>query len=618
MEIIPDKRKLIGLVEQAQSGELCLPDFQRNFVWRRDEVADLLRSILRRYFIGSLLLLRCDPQQPPFAPVVLRGAKPIYQDPRPKLLALDGQQRLTSLLYALTAPDLSLKDSTQRRWFYLDLRLLLEDPYDDEIVFDRSGREVAQENLFKPETQFERRILPCTNLLRSEDYLSWRDDLDDWLKDNDPDGHQLFRSEWRKAWTKAVTDFQSFEVPLVELPPVNESDSESIGRVCAIFEKLNSTGVELSVYDLLTARLYRSNIKLHELWSQACAEHKHLNDWSEGKADKNKFGVLVLRTLALLRGLDPKPRILIDLKPEGFEDDWRRAAAAMERALELVQNIGQDGFGVFNRKWLPGFALLPILAALRMHIEQHNLGEGPRADLRRWYWCNVFLERYSSAVESKSRKDYAEMIGYWTNVQPEPAVFAETRIRIGAEGYTVRGSASYASAVYSGVFCLLALRGARDWKRGETIDLQELQDHHIFPRAYLRRHGISAQRRINSIVNRTLISDQTNGLIKDKAPAEYVSDDDVFPNGSTESLLAPHFLSAEAVDVAKEASEALTEPDADALYEWFSRERELTIIKEIRRVCGVEVRAQPVDATTDFALTDGQESAHETSTAGST
>src|SRR5687768_14440420 len=108
MELIPDKRKLVGLVEQAAEGKICLPEFQRDFVWRRDEVADLLRSILRRYYIGSLLLLRCDPQAPPFAPAAFRGAKPALRDLRPELLVLDGQQRLTSLLYAFTAPDLPL------------------------------------------------------------------------------------------------------------------------------------------------------------------------------------------------------------------------------------------------------------------------------------------------------------------------------------------------------------------------------------------------------------------------------------------------------------------------------------------------------------------------------
>lgn len=588
MEIIPDKRKLVGLVEQAHKGELCLPDFQRSFVWEREQVADLLRSLLRRYFVGTLLLLRCDPQNPPFAPLPLRGADSVYKEPRPALLALDGQQRLTSLLYALTAPDLGLKNSIQQRHFFVDLTLLTEDPYDDEIVFDLTDREVKKANLQEPEAQFQRRVLPCTKLLKHDDYLSWRDDFDDWLKETDPEDHERFRKELRGPWTKTVTDFQNFEVPLVELPAVDESDPDSIGRVCAIFEKLNSTGAPLSVYDLLTARLYRSNIRLHELWEQACKEHRRLASWSGGDADKNKFGVLMLRTLALVRGLDPKPRILINLSSEAFEEDWRRSASAIERALELVENVGPDGFGVFDPKWLPGFGLLPILAALRLYVEERGLGEGPRADLRRWYWCNVFLERYSSAVESKSRKDYQEMTGYWTKGGLEPAVFGEARVRIGAEGYTVRPSASYASAVYSGVFCLLALGGARDWARGESIQLQELQDHHVFPRAYLRRHGIETRWRVNSIANRTLISDQTNKLILDKAPAEYLKSPAVFPGGADGALLAPHFLDGEALDVMAEAAEGLPEADAADFYEWFCRARERRIVEEIRRVCGVD------------------------------
>jgi hypothetical protein len=587
MEIIPDKRKIVGLVENAYDGKICLPDFQRDFVWKRDEVADLVRSILRRYFVGSLLLLRCDPHKPPFAPAFLRGAKPQYADARPELLVLDGQQRLTSLLYALTAPDLTLKDSSQRRWFFVNLELLLADPEDDEIVFDRSKKEL--DGLDDPKLQYQRRVLPCEKLLRSRDFLEWRDGLDDWLRENDPEGHKRFREEWRDHWTKAVTDFQTFEAPLVELPRVEESDSQAIGRVCAIFEKLNSSGVDLSVYDLLTARLYRSGIRLHDLWKEACNKHKRLARWSEGRADKDKFGVMVLRTLTLLRDLDPKPRILIDLQPQNFENDWRRAAAAMERALELVENVGPDGFGVFHRKWLPGFGLIPLLAALRAEIEDRKLGEEPRKDLRRWYWSNVFLERYSSAVESKSRKDYSEFLGYWTHGTSEPSVFAEARIRIGAEGYRVRESASYASAIYSGIFCLLALRNARDWRRGESIQLQELQDHHIFPQDYLKRHGIKKRPEVNSIANRTLISDETNNKIKAKAPAEYIRSVDIFPSGATDELMRPHFLPNGAVTVMKSAVESLTNEAAAQVYEDFLRVREAEIVGEIRKVCAVSM-----------------------------
>jgi hypothetical protein len=585
MDIIPDKRKLISLVEQAYAGKVCLPDFQRDFVWSREEVADLLRSILRRYFIGTLLLLRCDPRNPPFAPVLLRGAKPIQREPYPELLVLDGQQRLTALLYALTAPDLDLKDSTQRRWFYIDLKLLLNDPENNELVFDRSKKEL--DGLEKLEFQYKSRILPCTTLLTSRDFLSWRDGLDDWLRENETDNHKRFREEWRDVWTKVITDFQTFEVPLVELPQVKESDVDSIGRICAIFEKLNSTGVELSVYDLLTARLYRAKIRLHDLWDEACQEHKRLREWSDGKADKNKFGVLVLRTMALLRGLDPKPRFLINLNPQDFEKDWRRAAAAMERALELVTLVAQDGFGVFEPKWLPGFGLLPVLAALRAIIDDRKSGENARKDLRHWYWCNVFLERYSSAVESKSRKDYVEMLDYWSNGQPAPAVFGEARARIGAEGYSVRDSASYASTVYSGVFCLLATRNARDWMRGEDIQLQDLQDHHIFPQAYLKRHDINKRATVNSIVNRTLISDETNAKIKDKAPAEYIKDTTIFPSGTSIRLFSPHFLDERAVNSMQTATETLADSEIMQKYEEFCSAREATILAAIRAACGL-------------------------------
>lgn len=605
MEIIPDKRKVIRLVEQAHEGKICLPNFQRDFVWTRDAVADLVRSIVRGYFIGSLLFLRCDPNDPPFAPVFLRGSAPEYQQPRPELLVLDGQQRLSSLLYALTAPDLSLKDSSQRRWFFVDLDLLLSEPDSDEVVFDRSPRELR--GLDSVEVQYAERKLPCTELLTQDRFFKWRDGFEDWLRQTRPDEVDRYREEWRDGWVTAITAFQTFEAPLVELPRIEQGDGDAIGRVCAIFEKLNSTGVDLSVYDLLTARLYRYGIDLHGLWAKAIGDHERLRKWSKGKADEHKFGVLVLRTLALLRGLDPKPRILIDLEPGGFEADWERATGAIERALELVEHVGPDGFGVFDEKWLPGFGLIPILAALRSEIDVRGLGEQERADLRRWYWCNVFLERYSSAVESKSRKDYQEMTRHWFEGGTEPEVFRDAQSWIGSTTFRVRGSGSYASAVYSGIFCLLALRNARDWRRGEDIRLQELQDHHIFPRAYLKRHGITKRIDVNTIVNRTLISNETNNKIKDKAPADYLADADIFPSGATTELLSPHFLD-EAVPAMSRATEELTENEAASAYADFLNVREAAIIAEIRRACGItEIEAASEETAEEEVAADVKE-----------
>jgi hypothetical protein len=226
--------------------------------------------------------------------------------------------------------------------------------------------------------------------------------------------------------------------------------------------------------------------------------------------------------------------------------------------------------------------------------------------VRRWYWCNVFMERYSSAVESKSRKDYLEMTRHWFEDASEPEVFHDAQILVGSPGFRIRSSASYASAVYSGVFCLLALRNARDWRRGEDIQLQALQDHHIFPQAYLKRHDITNRTIVNSIANRTLISDETNRKISDKAPAEYLVDADIFPTAERWSLLVPHFVESTTLSLMQSATEQLSNDQAKALYDRFVQARETTIIEDIRRVCGVTLlpAATAVEAEEDEVAAD--------------
>ena len=605
MEITPDKTSIVGLVAKALAGEVCLPNFQRDFVWAPDDVADLLRSVLRSYFLGSLLLLRSDPDHPPFAPAYLRGVtdyaagngSALLQDATPSLLVLDGQQRLTSMLYALTAPNLGLRGARQARRFYINLDALRVDPDSEDIVVHYTTRDVHKEGLDNIETQFRRHHLPCTRLLTYKAFSEWSFALGDWLQTSSPDEYAQFVDDDRVAWNNIAVAFQGFDVAVVYLPQVRDDDEEAISQVCAIFEKLNSTGEELSVYDLLTARLFRSRINLHELWDSSIDQHSRLKAWSEGRADAHSFGVLVLRTLALLRDLETKPGALINLKPKGFEEDWRRAAAAMERALQLVETVDKDGFGVFDPKWLPGYGLLPVLAALRAEIDDRKLGEEPRRQLRRWYWCSVFLNRFSSAVDSKSRKDYREFLDHWLKDGPEPALLGEARARIGAPGYSVSDAASYASAIYSGVFCLLALRGARDWQFGETIQLHQLEDHHIFPQNYLKTHGYSGRGdkgAINSIVNRTLISATSNQRIKDKAPATYLNDKTLFP-GEAEEALAPHFVDLAALTAMRNASEGLITDGTRAIYASFCSSRERVIVAAIRDMCGVPLDASSID-----------------------
>lgn len=86
---MPDTRQVHELLAQIDRGEILLPEFQRGYVWRRDQVRGLVQSMYRRHPTGHLLIWKT------YKPSKVRGAD--ASEEGSSLLLLDGQQRLTSL-----------------------------------------------------------------------------------------------------------------------------------------------------------------------------------------------------------------------------------------------------------------------------------------------------------------------------------------------------------------------------------------------------------------------------------------------------------------------------------------------------------------------------------------
>lgn len=139
--------------------------------------------------------------------------------------------------------------------------------------------------------------------------------------------------------------------------------------------------------------------------------------------------------------------------------------------------------------------------------------------------------------------------------------------------YTVSRSGS---AIYRGIMNLIALNQARDFLKGDAIEFHNLEDHHIFPQAFLRRQGFGDKDKykINTILNRTLISDETNRKISATSPKEYLK----WIPGDLEKVLKPHFIDSECIDAMRENN-----------YEKFlERRRELIINKVLELIGGGE------------------------------
>jgi Protein of unknown function DUF262 len=82
--------KLAAILHQIDSGSVLLPEFQRGYVWNRDQVRGLMRSLYRGYPVGGLLTWETQTDGS-----AVRGET--VTTPGVRVLILDGQQRVTSL-----------------------------------------------------------------------------------------------------------------------------------------------------------------------------------------------------------------------------------------------------------------------------------------------------------------------------------------------------------------------------------------------------------------------------------------------------------------------------------------------------------------------------------------
>ena len=82
------------ILDQIDLGAMALPEFQRGYVWNREQVRGLMYSLYRKHPVGSLLVWVTQTDN-----ADARGDQEL-QAGSVKLL-LDGQQRITSLYLSL-------------------------------------------------------------------------------------------------------------------------------------------------------------------------------------------------------------------------------------------------------------------------------------------------------------------------------------------------------------------------------------------------------------------------------------------------------------------------------------------------------------------------------------
>src|SRR6185437_5214681 len=84
------RMKISTILDLIDLGAMALPEFQRGYVWNRDQVRSLMFSLYKRYPVGSLMVWLTKTEG-----ASVRGDGQL--SPGSVKLLLDGQQRMTTL-----------------------------------------------------------------------------------------------------------------------------------------------------------------------------------------------------------------------------------------------------------------------------------------------------------------------------------------------------------------------------------------------------------------------------------------------------------------------------------------------------------------------------------------
>ena len=522
------KKDLLNIIDVR---DMALPDFQRNFVWQPRQTLELIISLAKSYPAGSLLRIESD--EPMFQPRAFAGA-PALDGHKPKYLILDGQQRLTSLYQALYG--------TGDYLFYVNLKDLVDGKkIEDAFFYERQERAIELYGSLK--NQAETRILPLSVLFGKEGFHAWLDQIDDEL--NQRENSKALPSDERKSIRNA---YENSVAPIVdyEFPVVTLTNNPSLEAVCTIFETLNNTGVRLSVFDLLSARYFAEGYNLRELWDEALATTKYLDLFEIDP-------YYILQVICSQTTNSVKRSDVLKLKAPIVDSAWKDAIWGMEEFLSMLYlecGVLTPELLSYNTIVIPGAAIFMKNRHLK-GVAWVNF----RPKIKRWYWCSVFGQAYESSPTSQTITDISQFQTWLDGGEPPQSV----------ANFAFNSSDLYKittkqRAVYRGLMCLLLRTPSLDFHTTKPITTALLKqrivdDHHIFPKAYLAEVSQGNPRfdtdEVDCVLNRTLIDKETNQRIGKNPPSVYlkvIRDELKLHSGDPavlERILASHQLPSE-------------------------------------------------------------------------
>jgi len=479
-----NSKTLETLLDQIESGELVLPEIQRDFVWNRNNVLLLFDSLYRRLPIGYMLVWKAK---------TIVGSKHFKGIAKKRVgqaidsfygYLLDGQQRLTAIKL--------VKDSEEN--YPLMFALWPEDEEKpDENRFSYKTRWNSADPWCVPVSDIiTRQITPYQIVeqlkVAAEDFNS------------DTDADPIL------AYVTKLQGIMDYEIGVIEY------EDNHYRRATELFIRFNSTGKKLKSTDLIASELA---LTVPELVSQGI--NKTCTKYSPQFSFTSTFLIqcLIAVQTAGMNVKNPKD-VWSGSNSKEIKNAWKRTEIGLGRTIEFITSTVRWD----SDSWLPSInAIIPLVYLL----SKKKLSADERKVACKWLLGANINGIFSGAVHS-------ELDRILRGLKKEPSLDKLRDLTkrdmglIKPHHFETRRKSGAAMSLY---ISMLRNSNAKDWLSRAPLDGSvmghnaELQVHHFFPQSLLYANGFKSEE-INTFANYTIINKETNLGISAEEPATYV------------------------------------------------------------------------------------------------
>lgn len=471
------------LFNDIDTGLVKIPQFQRDFVWEKEQTAKLIDSIIKGFPIGTFIYWKTDEELKSIRdignitlPKTPKGDKTFY--------VLDGQQRITSLYAIRKGCRITLEG---KEIDYKDIFIDLEKPIDsdEEVVFTEVKENVRKISVYE--------------LLNSEV---------DQLQEN-------YSDKMKEIWGYQ-SRLSSYIFPVISL------NNYPLEIACEVFTRINTGGKPLSLFEIMVARTFdeTQNFDLSE-------KVKELIEGSETEKGLQDVKYETISPMIILQAIAAhccgkiKRQDILRIKKSDFIDNWKIVKEGIFHAVNFLR----EDLSIRTSHFLPYDSILVTFSYFFIRNKFQRPSAIQRTLLQQYVFWVALNNRFTSGAENKIETDLRRMEKILKEETPD---YRGEEIKLSVElleEKTFKTSDAFSKAI----LCLLAEFEPRSFETGNRVDLENAalkrisskNYHHFFPKAFLKENGWS-EYWANSVLNITIIEGQKNISIGKKAPSKYV------------------------------------------------------------------------------------------------